>query len=59
MRKYTLLLIVAGSLLNASVLISHRFLGTSDFVLGLLQGIGIGLLLLALINEWKYRLQRK
>jgi hypothetical protein len=56
MRKQVLWLIVAGSLLNASGFLSQRFFETPDFIQGIIQGAGVGLLLLALLKERKYRM---
>jgi hypothetical protein len=55
MKKQILWLIVSGSLLNATGFLSQRFFETPDFIQGILQGAGVGLLLLALLKERKYR----
>ena len=59
MRKQTVWLILAGSLFNGLGFLSQRLFETPDFVRGLIQGIGIGLLLLALLNDRKYKIQNK
>ena len=59
MRKQTLRLVAAGCLLNGGAFLSHRLFQAPDFVQGLIQGVGIGVLLLALIKERRYKVERQ
>ena len=52
-------LLAAGCLLNGGAFLSHKLFQAPDFIQGLIQGVGIGLLLLALIKERSYKMDGK
>lgn len=55
MKKPALWLLFAGTLFMSSTLVIRHYVHVTDFIDGILKGIGIGLMILALINQKKIK----